>query len=93
MRFQVIGEHESSLKQALASFGVYLKPSSFGQDVKPLLKESCKGVFGSASGLVDQFVRYFPSSRDGAAQKVGPRCSASTLVPTISDRLASVHTD
>ena len=67
---QVIGEHETSLKRALEEFGVYLKPSSFGQDVKPLLKEACSAIFGSATGLVDLMVQHFPSSKDGSARKV-----------------------
>ena len=67
---QVIGEHESSLKRALNEFGVYLKPSSYGQDVKPLLKESCKAIFGNSAGLVDMMVQHFPSSKEGSASKV-----------------------
>jgi len=67
---QVIGEHESSLKRALDEFGVYLKPSAYGQDVKPLLKETCKSIFGSSAGLVDMMVQHFPSSKEGNARKV-----------------------
>lgn len=66
---QVIGEHESSLKRALGEFGVYLKPSSYGQDVKPLLKESCRSIFGNSAGLVDMMVQHFPSSKDGNVSK------------------------
>lgn len=67
---QVLGEHESSLKLALEEFGVYLKPSSYGQDVKPLLKEACKAIFGNASGLVDMMIQHFPSSKEGTSKKV-----------------------
>ena len=66
----MIGEHESSLKRALDEFGVYLKPSSFGQDVKPLLKETCKSIFGTSAGLVDMMVQHFPSSKEGNTRKV-----------------------
>lgn len=67
---QVVGEHENSLKRALSEFGVYLKPSSYGQDVKPLLKESCRSIFGNSAGLVDMMVQHFPSSKDGNIRKV-----------------------
>ena len=67
----MVGEHESSLKRALNEFGVYLKPSSYGQDVKPLLKESCRSIFGNSAGLVDMMVHHFPSSKDGNISKVG----------------------
>lgn len=70
---QVLGEHESSLKLALEEFSVYLKPSSYGQDVKPLLKEACTAIFGTASGLTDMMVQHFPSSKDGNAKKVSPQ--------------------
>ena len=70
---QVIGGDVKSLKQALGTFGVTLKASSYGQDVKPLLKESCKAIFGNSSGLVDMMVHHFPSSKKGNDSKV--RCS------------------
>jgi len=57
----------------LDQFGVYLKPSSFKKDVKPLLKEACTAIFGSATGLTDMMVKHFPSSKAGSASKVGPR--------------------
>ena len=69
MCWQVIGEHESSVKRALQEFGVYLKPSAYGQDVKPLLKEACSSIFGSATGLVDMMVAHFPSSKAGSEAK------------------------
>jgi hypothetical protein len=37
----LIGENEASVKALLDEFGVYLKPASFGMDIKPLLKEVC----------------------------------------------------
>ena len=67
---QVLGEPESSVKAMLAEFGVYLKPSAFRQDVKPLLKDACASIFGSATGLTDMMVRHFPSSRAASATKV-----------------------
>jgi U5 small nuclear ribonucleoprotein component len=68
---QILGEHESSVKKMLDEFGVYLKPSTFGKDVKPFLKDACSQIFGSATGLVDMMIAHVPSSKAGAANKVG----------------------
>jgi U5 small nuclear ribonucleoprotein component len=46
----VVGEHSKSIERMVAEFGVYLRSSSYGQDVKPLLKEVCTKIFGSATG-------------------------------------------
>ena len=54
----------------LDEFGVYLKPSTFGKDVKPFLKDACSQIFGSATGLVDMMIAHVPSSKAGAANKV-----------------------
>lgn len=37
---QLVGEHPKSQERMLAEFGVYLKPSTFNMDVKPLLHEA-----------------------------------------------------
>lgn len=71
MLLQILGEHESSVKKMLDEFGVYLKPSTFGKDVKPFLKDACSQIFGSATGLVDMMVAHVPSSKAGNATKVG----------------------
>ena len=68
---QVLGEADVSVKGMLEEFGVYLKPAAFKQDVKPLLKDSCSAVFGSATGLTDMLVQHMPLSRVGTAAKVG----------------------
>lgn len=67
---QVLGEHPKSIERMLSSFSVYLKSSSYGQDVKPLLKEVCSAVFGAAAGVVDMLVRHVPSSRRATQKKV-----------------------
>lgn len=59
----MIGEHPKSIEKVLAEFGVYLKASSYSQDVKPLLKEVCSKVFGNATGIVDMLVKHVPSSK------------------------------
>ena len=70
---QVLGEPESTVRSMLGEFGVYLKPSSYRQDVKPLLKDACSSIFGSATGLTDMMVRHFPSARAASASKVRMR--------------------
>ncbi|KAK9906659.1 hypothetical protein WJX75_005709 [Coccomyxa subellipsoidea] len=67
---QVLGEHDAGVKEMLGTFGVQLKPSAFRKDVKPLLKEACTRIFGTATGLVDMMVKHFPSSKAGSATKV-----------------------
>lgn len=69
---QIIGEPDTAVKGVLDEFGVYLKSSSFGADVKVLLKEACEQVFGTATGLVDMIVAHVPSSKAGSATKVRP---------------------
>lgn len=78
---QVVGEHPKSIEHMLQEFGMYLKTSQYGMDVKPLLKEVCSRVFGSATGVVDMLVEHVPSSKRATANKVvqdytGPQDSA-----------------
>ncbi len=67
---QVLGEHDNNVKAMLNTFGVALKPSSFKKDVRPLLKEACTAIFGTAAGVVDMMVKNVPSSKAGSAIKV-----------------------
>lgn len=83
---QVLGEHESSVKKMLDEFGVYLKPSTFGKDVKPFLKDACSAIFGSATGLVDMMVAHIPSSKAGNLVKVNATVT-SKLYPSACARL------
>ena len=39
---QILGEDDRSVRAVADEFGVYLKPSSYGMDVKPLVKEACR---------------------------------------------------
>lgn len=66
----VIGEHPKTIEAMLSEVGVFLKPSTYSMDTKPLLKEACSHVFGSASGIVDMLVEHIPSSRKATAKKV-----------------------
>jgi hypothetical protein len=47
------------------------RPHPTPQDVKPLLKDVCRKVFGGAGGLVDMVVRHVPSAKRATAEKVG----------------------
>ena len=78
----MLGEADVSVKGMLEEFGVYLKPAAFKQDVKPLLKDSCSAVFGSATGLTDMLVQHMPLSRVGTAAKVRVRCSVQGMQGT-----------
>ena len=85
---QILGEHESSVKKMLDEFGVYLKPSTFGKDVKPFLKDACSQIFGSATGLVDMMIAHVPSSKAGNANKVRITadflCTLCSLFPQVA---------
>lgn len=39
---QILGEDDRTVRAVADEFGVYLKPSSYGMDVKPLVKEACR---------------------------------------------------
>ena len=47
---QVLGEDEASVRALADELGIYLKPSSYGMDVKPLLKEACRRAEGRRAG-------------------------------------------
>ena len=67
---QVLGENDASVKGMLNDLGIYLKPSSFSKDVRPLLKEACSNIFGPACGLVDMLAAHIPSVKRATADKV-----------------------
>ncbi|KAK9845164.1 hypothetical protein WJX84_001482, partial [Apatococcus fuscideae] len=70
---QVLGENDASVKGMLNDLGIYLKPSAFSKDVRPLLKEACTNIFGPACGLVDMLAAHVPSVKRATADKV-ERC-------------------
>jgi len=39
---QIIGEDDRTVRAVADECGVYLKPSRYGMDVKPLVKEACR---------------------------------------------------
>ena len=67
---QVLGENDASVKGMLNDLGIYLKPSAFSKDVRPLLKEACSNIFGPACGLVDMLAAHIPSVKRATADKV-----------------------
>lgn len=66
----VLGENDAAVRELMAELGVALRPAAYGANVRPLLKEACTAVFGSAAGLVEVLVRSLPSARAGTATKV-----------------------
>lgn len=67
---QVLGEPSKSIERMLGEFGVFLKSSAYGMNVKPLLKEVCSKIFGSATGVVDMLVAHIPSSKRCTSTRV-----------------------
>lgn len=66
----ILGENSKVVGHMLDEFGVYIKPSEFNLDPKPLIKLICKKVFGTATGITDLMVHHFPSSVEGTRKKV-----------------------
>ena len=66
-----IGEEQPKIQEILDEFGAHLKPAAFKLDVKPLLKEVCKAIFGSSAGIVDMVCDFVPTSQAGTKTKVG----------------------
>ncbi|GAX78591.1 hypothetical protein CEUSTIGMA_g6030.t1 [Chlamydomonas eustigma] len=94
----VIGEHPKTIEAMLSDLGVYLKPSTYSMDTKPLLKEACSHVFGSAAGMVDMLVEHVPSSRKATVKKVqqdytGPQDDAFCLSIPQDDVLSTPQDD
>jgi hypothetical protein len=69
-----VAEHPKVLEGVLAELGASLRPAAYSQDVKPLLKDACRAVFGAAGGLADMLARHVPSARRATAGKVGSVC-------------------
>ena len=69
----VLGESPAAVAEALAEFGVALKPAALKADVKPLLKTACSQIFGAATGVVDMLARHAPSAAAAGGAKA-QRC-------------------
>lgn len=66
----ILGENSKIVGQMLDEFGVYIKPSEYNLDPKPLIKLICRKVFGTATGITDLMVEHLPSSLEGTRKKV-----------------------
>jgi U5 small nuclear ribonucleoprotein component len=77
---QTIGEDAESLKATLDSLKIFLKPSAFKLNARPLLKLVCKEFFGSSSAFVDSVLEHIPSPVEASPSKIeriytGPQVS------------------
>lgn len=66
---QTIGEDKPTLKQTLATLGIFLKPFVFDLNVKPMLKHVCNAFFGDLKGFTDICINLIPSPIESAKQK------------------------
>jgi hypothetical protein len=66
----VLSEERPAIEAMLYTFGVKLKPSAYGQDIKPLLQAVCGVVFGNAAGLTDMMLAHVPSTKRAARSKI-----------------------
>jgi U5 small nuclear ribonucleoprotein component len=83
----VLGESTAAVAEALAEFGVALKPAALKADVKPLLKNACTQIFGAATGIVDMLARHVPP----AAAAGGAKASRCYTGPQDSPEVAAMR--
>ncbi|KNZ60251.1 uncharacterized protein VP01_1588g2 [Puccinia sorghi] len=67
---QVLGSEQGPLKETLADLGIYLKPSAYKLDVRPLLRIVLSQFFGPSTGLVDMISSHIPNPHVSAAAKL-----------------------
>ncbi len=67
---QVLGEETEQIKDTLARLGIYLKPSCYELDIKPLIRVVFATFFGQSTSFVDMCVKKIPDPRSGAVRKV-----------------------
>lgn len=66
----VLEQDKEGLSETLAKLNIYLKPSTYKIDVKPLLQTVCKLFFGNSAALVDSVLEHIQSPVDNAKQIV-----------------------
>lgn len=66
----VLEQDKEELESTLAKLNIYLKPSTYKIDVKPLLQTVCSLFFGNSAALVDSVVEHIKSPADNALTKV-----------------------
>ena len=89
--WQVLGENDAAVKDMLSDLGIYLKPSSFSKDVRPLLKEACSNIFGPACGVVDMLTRHIPSAKKASTDKVFPPSLPPLTIILLSTQQHQIH--
>ncbi|KAI9603549.1 hypothetical protein KEM48_000913, partial [Puccinia striiformis f. sp. tritici PST-130] len=67
---QVLGSEQGPLKETLADLGIYLKPSAYKLDVRPLLRIVLSQFFGPSTGLVDMISSHVPNPQAAAVAKL-----------------------
>ncbi|KAI8452874.1 elongation factor EF-2 [Phakopsora pachyrhizi] len=67
---QVLGSEKAQLKQTLADLSIFLKPSAYKLDVRPLLRIVLSQFFGPPTALVDMIASHVPNPQAGAAAKL-----------------------
>lgn len=69
---QTVGENTEQLKKTLDDLRIFLKPSQFKMDIKPLLKLVLSAFYGNSAGLVSMLVQHVPSPAAAAKHRVRP---------------------
>ncbi|KAH9823824.1 P-loop containing nucleoside triphosphate hydrolase protein [Melampsora americana] len=67
---QVLGSEQAELQETLSTLGIYLKPSAYKLDVRPLLRIVLSQFFGPSTGLVDMIAAHIPDPRLSADSKL-----------------------
>ncbi|MBW0462556.1 hypothetical protein O181_002271 [Austropuccinia psidii MF-1] len=67
---QVLGSEHEPLKETLADLGIYLKPSVYKLDVRPLLRIVLSQFFGPCTGLIDMIASHVPNPQVSAVTKL-----------------------
>ncbi|WFC99844.1 hypothetical protein MYAM1_002590 [Malassezia yamatoensis] len=77
---QVLSANTDDLKRTLHSLQIYLRPSAFQMDVRPLLRLTLNQFFGPSRGFVDMLADHLPCAASATAAKLTksatePQCS------------------
>lgn len=66
----VLEKEKEDLSETLAKLNIYLKPSTYSIDVRPLLQTVCQLFFGNSAALVDAVLEHIKSPTENAKAKV-----------------------
>ncbi|KAG0140391.1 hypothetical protein CROQUDRAFT_136726 [Cronartium quercuum f. sp. fusiforme G11] len=67
---QVLGSEQAELKETLSTLGIFLKPSAYKLDVRPLLRIVLAQFFGPSTGLIDMIAAHVPNPQISAKAKL-----------------------